>query len=507
MYVHARSFLCRLRSGWLPLASGLTAAVVAGMLMQATEATADPAGGRAATQPSQTSSMQPTEGGPSLDDDQSATAASAGSAGQASSSGGWWPSRNVVFNNPYGGPEARFRIERKVLRAIRNTPKGEVIRISVYSFDRRDVAEALIEARRRGVRVQILLNDHQVTREQRMLRRVLGGNPSRLNFSYECRASCRGRRDNLHSKFFLFSRTGRAKHVVMTGSTNFTLNAVKWQWNDLLTRHGNQVLFWDFVRLFNDMRRDYAHNRPYYIFCGKAEKICHPNEDYAVGRVFPRLSGPRSDVVLNMLRPIQCHYWSDGVRKRTRLRLSMHTMQGERGEYIARRVRNLWADGCNVKVLYGLMGWHVKRELGAVTRRGRIPLRSTGYDYNDDFDMDRYTHQKYFTVHGKYNGAITNISFTGSSNWSSRGSYGDEIIFSVRGGGIVRGYEDNFDFMYGSRRHSRNAYTTTAQNYRKVVTVPGPDGEPVQKVVTVTRLVQLNLPDRLRGAGPRWEGD
>lgn len=428
--------------------------------------------------------------------------------GQAAKKAGWQPPTGVVFNNPYSDGAARFRIENRLLEAIRHTPSSGHIRISVYSFDRVGVANALVAARKRGVQVQILLNDHQVTRAQRILHRALGTNPRARNFAYECVASCRGRRDNLHSKFYLFTRTGAASNVVMLGSVNFTLNAVKWQWNDLLTQKASPALFQNFVTLYDDMRHDYSRNRPYYTFCGKARgQACRATQDRVFARVFPRDSSPGSDPVLNVLKPVTCTYRTKHGRERTHLRLSMHTMQGERGIYIARRIRQLWAAGCDFKVIYGLIGWHVKRELGAVTPRGRIPLRSAGFDYDDDGDINRYTHHKYLTISGKFAGQVTNLSLTGSSNWSSRGTSGDEIMYTVQGGRIRRQYDGNFDTMWSSSRYTRNAYTTTASDFKQLVTTKGADGLPTTRVVTLTRTVVENRPDGMMGAGSHWEDD
>jgi hypothetical protein len=290
---------------------------------------------------------------------------------------GWKPTPGAIFNNPYSTRD-RFRLENKLVKTIDNTPKGSRIRISVYSLDRTRVAKRLIAAKNRGVRVQVILNGHQVTKAQRMLHRALGTNRWKANFAYECKASCRGSRDFMHSKFFLFSRTGTADNVVMTGSVNFTLNSVKWQWNDLLTMTEKPRLFQRFVELFDDMRHDYSYNRPYYIFCNKPKGAkCYQYSNDMVNRVFPRKTSPSNDVVMNMLNQVDCVYWSGGKKHRTHLRLSMHTMQKTRGEYLARKIRSLYAAGCDFKVIYGLMGWFVKRDLGEPTRRGRIPLRST----------------------------------------------------------------------------------------------------------------------------------
>ena len=86
-----------------------------------------------------------------------------------------------------------------------------------YTFVHGDIADAVIAARRRGAQVQILLNDHQVTRAQRKMKRAIGRNPARKNFVYECDSSCRGRRDNLHTKFYLFSSPGAATETIPQG--------------------------------------------------------------------------------------------------------------------------------------------------------------------------------------------------------------------------------------------------------------------------------------------------
>lgn len=387
-----------------------------------------------------------------------------------------------VFNNPRGGPEARFRVERQIVRAIEHTKKDEVIRFALYSFDRVPVARALIQARNRGVRVQILLNDHWNTRAMRMLRARLGTNRNKASFIYTCRSSCRGerRKRSLHTKFYTFTRSGKSRQVLMVGSANLTLNAVKHQWNDLYLMSGNKPLFDQYISLFNDMKNDYRQEQPPYEFCGDpVGQRCDEALDKYTTVVFPRTSGRRNDVVLDILDKVRCVTPKEaGGKRRTQLVVSMHTMRGNRGNYIAAAIRRKFAEGCNFRVQFGLIGVRTKGILGAPTRRGRIPLRSTGYDFNGDEEVDRYTHHKYLVVRGNYDGRpSTNLTFTGSSNWSSRGTRNDEIIFSIQGKAVARKYLHNFNFMW-RRGNSRNAYTTTYMDFRG-----------------------------LRPAGPHWEND
>jgi hypothetical protein len=190
----------------------------------------------------------------------------------------------------------------------------------------------------------------------------------------------------------------------------------------------------------------------------------------------------------------------------------MHTMRGRRGDYLAEAIRNKYAEGCDFRVSYGLIGYHTKQILGAPTARGRIPLRSTGMDYNtdDDYDLnhdgeddlilDYYSHQKYFVIQGTYNGHPgTNMVLTGSSNWASLGTAQDEIFFTIQGAGNARRYLKNFNLFWNSSRFSRNAYTTTYTDFR----VRMADGS----VQTVRRPVTTIERDPYVPGGPYWEGD
>ena len=168
-----------------------------------------------------------------------------------------------------------------------------------------------------------------------------------------------------------------------------------------------------------------------------------------------------------------------GKVKRTHLALSMHTMRGNRGNYLAEAIRQKWVQGCDVRVSYGLIGYHTKGVIAAPTKRGRIPLRSTGMDYNtddnfdlnndgvDDLILDYYSHQKYFIIQGTYNGVPdTSMVLTGSVNWSSLSTANDEVWFPVRGAVVAKKYLKNFDYQWNNTRNTRNAYTTTYANFR-----------------------------------------
>ncbi|RYB98636.1 hypothetical protein EUA07_17775 [Nocardioides ganghwensis] len=437
----------------------------------------------------------------------------------------WKAPSGPFFNDPHRA-KGHFRIERKVIDTINRTRKGATIRIAIYSLDRMNVAHALVAAHRRGVKVQMLLNDHWETSAMKVIRAEIGKDRSKNSFIYKCRQSCRGAANefnNLHSKIYLFSQVGRSKDVVAVGSANMTRNAAIHQWNDLYFTDGDHELFRQFVGLFNDMRKDHDTRQEPIAFCGTPANgvACDDSVDKHTAVAFPRVSRPKDDLVVHLLDRVRCLTPDPvtGKVKRTRLALSMHTMRGARGDYLAEAIRQKWVQGCDVRVTYGLIGYHTKGVIAAPTKRGRIPLRSTGMDYDlddnfdlnndgiDDLILDYYSHQKYLVVQGTYNGVPdSSMVLTGSVNWSSLSTANDEVWFTVRGAVVAKKYLRNFDYQWNNARNTRNAYTTTYANFRVRRTVTDPDGTTRTVWRTVRRPVTTVERDPYL-KGPYWEDD
>ncbi|MXG89035.1 phospholipase D-like domain-containing protein [Nocardioides flavescens] len=419
----------------------------------------------------------------------------------------------AFFNNPRGGWPARLRIERQVVDAIDNTKRGSAIHIALYSFDRIPVARRLIAARDRGVKVQILLNDHQDTKAMKLLRARLGSNRTKANFIYKCKSGCRTDQPKrlLHSKFYLFSKTGGSKDAVFVGSHNLTMNAAKHQWNDLFLTAGDAALYNGYLALFEDMTVDYdTAQPPFPTFCGApASSIggnaCDDSRDWGTTVTFPRLVGPKNDPIVNILNKVQCiTVLPDGTRQRTKLAVNMHTIRGNRGDYLADAYVQKFAQGCQARFSFGLVGFNTKGHLARKTPRGRMPLRSTSFDYHPDsspvknpdgkldLSLDYYSHQKFIIIQGNYNGdPNANLVFTGSSNWGALGAYNDEVLAAFQGKKVARQYMRQFDFEWRPG-NSRNAYTTTYTKFR---------GEP--EVTVRPEFVWHKGVDY----GPHWEDD
>ena len=417
------------------------------------------------------------------------------------------------------------------MHAINNTKKGAVIRIALYSFDRIPVAKALIRAKKRGVHIQLLLNDHQDTKAMKMMRSSSRHQRQEegLHPQVPFRVSHRQPQAPAAHEVLHLQQTGRSKWALFFGSANLTMNAARHQWNDLFLMDGDKELFKQYVFLFDDMKKDYEKQQhPLPTFCGIPTNgvSCDDSVDFGNTVTFPRLVGPKNDPIVQILDRVQCITTAaDGRRVRTKLAVNMHTIRGHRGNYLADAYRRKFAEGCQARFSFGLVGAITKGHLGAKTPRGRLPLRSTGFDYNPDnnedpknnpdekldLTLDYYSHQKFLVIQGNYAGnPNAQLVFTGSSNWGALGSVNDEILVAIQGKKVARQYLKQFNFEWRPG-NPRNAYTTSYLHFRVPVVHMGPDGDKVVTYKTVTRkhvTVDPSLVYR-PGAdyGPYWEDD
>jgi phosphatidylserine/phosphatidylglycerophosphate/cardiolipin synthase-like enzyme len=366
----------------------------------------------------------------------------------------YMPKEGAHFNVARGGA-AQYRIEREIIGAINHAIKGTAIRMTMFSFDRMPVADALVRAKRRGVSVQVLVNNHEMTSAQAKLRKVLGNNRSKKNWWFQCKSSCRGQLDVNHSKFVLFRKAGGANYTTMVGSMNMKRNGTDNQFNDLFVENGQKQLYSFYNRVFNEMAKD-KFAKPMYLkkSMGNGKFWVHvlPFPRAPLGTKKTRYTVAK-DPINQILRPIKC----TGARTpsgRTAVRVNMHAWDGTRGTMLANRFRDLYARGCDVKILVGFAGEKVRRVFANRTKRGFVPVRSTGFDTNGDREIDKYSHEKTLMVNGNY-GKKRGDKFivTGSANHQDGGQYGDEIIMRVRGSRLHSQYVNNWNLKWNRYSH------------------------------------------------------
>ncbi|MGD9960430.1 phospholipase D-like domain-containing protein [Nocardioides sp.] len=401
---------------------------------------------------------------------------------------GWSPKPGATFNVPRAG-EKQYRLHQQIVGAINHARKGSTIKIAVFSFDRKNIAQALVKAHKRGVHVQVLLNNHQVTPAQKLLHRALGRNRFKTSFAYECTRGCRSRGENLHTKMYLFNRTGAARYVVMTGSVNLTKNSAVNQYNDIYIRNNSPAFYKGFDELFQQMRKD----RPQGYWAKRiGDKVLLQATPY------PNF-GPKHDPIMSILNQVHCKGAIKGTGNkahRTIVRVVMHAWNESRGLYLAQKIRRLYAAGCDVRLMYGFAGESVRNTFATKTARGYLPVHTTGYDTNEDGFIDLYTHQKELLISGNYGkNRGTKMVVTGSSNWNPEGLKGDEEILSLKLAGAYNQYANNFQFMWTKKSHL-------------VKYIPYPSAATPSALAVLQRIAgAVQHEAEPKRFGPAWEND
>lgn len=378
-----------------------------------------------------------------------ATIVLTGSVTSPASARGWQPTPGVRTNDPLGTKAQRRTIVTQVVRAIDHARPGSQIRVASWNIRSREVVNALVRAHRRDVGVRVVMDrlnanpdnpNRVVDRLERVLARRHNADrpPSLRSGLTKCVSACRGPDGIAHSKFFLFERTGSARFVVMNGSWNATDLASSGQWNDLYTVNGSRGLYGEFSTVFDQMYADTDVAGSYRVRRVHARRASF----------FPfRTDDTARDPVLSQLRPVRCH-GARNTNGNTKIRIAMTAWFGPRGIAIAHRIRRLENAGCDIRIVYAVMGNEVLR----VLRRGGqspVPLRQIVQDFDRDGIYDRYLHMKVMTIKGHYGrGRRTSVTFNGSANWSPAALASDEAVLRIKGAGTVRRYNARIDHLF-----------------------------------------------------------
>jgi hypothetical protein len=405
---------------------------------------------------------------------------------------------------PYGDDPANWRIVKKVEHSIRNTVRTRkfrhpVIHISTYLLDRPTTVRTLIAACRRGVQVRVILDEDIESRPSRKLITALNADnvrrrnqdpragrcnrplradhgglrvqpgadatelelftprqavrsveaPKRSSYTWgrdgsyvkRCEGSCRGKGGNMHSKFYLFSRTKSSHHVVMVSSSNLNRGGARLGWNDMYVVKRRKDLYRGFKAMHRLMTDD--------VRAG-GDKVQVKAGPY-VARFFPMRNASKStDPTLRDLKRIRCR----SAFGRTRIHISMFYWKGKRGSYLLDEVADLARDGCRVKIVYGAPSRLLAERMRNLARRHLIDLWDSRWDYDGDGLSEVRTHAKYVLVKGTVGKDRRAFRvWTGSQNWVAGSlSRSDETTLNIGLRSAYEGYLKNWDRI---RDHSR----------------------------------------------------
>lgn len=143
----------------------------------------------------------------------------------------------VAFT-PGDAPEA------VILRTLAEARKA--VYVQAYAFTSTPIADALIAARARGVKVEVLLDAQLNRRGGRALAKLLA---ARVPVFFETRYNA------AHNKVMLIDPEGGAS-VVLTGSYNYTYSARERNAENLLALRGNAPLARDYLRNWRSHRAE-----------------------------------------------------------------------------------------------------------------------------------------------------------------------------------------------------------------------------------------------------------
>jgi phosphatidylserine/phosphatidylglycerophosphate/cardiolipin synthase-like enzyme len=125
---------------------------------------------------------------------------------------------------------------------------------------------------------------------------------------------------------------------------------------------------------------------------------------------------------------------------RTRIRIIQYAMYGDRGVWIAKRLRALWKAGCDIKMIYSVITRPVLQILRNGSGRGPIPMRQS-VTKNGAGEIDKYNHSKWMTITGRWNGLTSAwVTVNGSANWSVASFGNDEQMQRIRSVDQTRHY-------------------------------------------------------------------
>ena len=362
------------------------------------------------------------------------------------------PSPGLRFNEPYNrGGRRVSSIRAHILRSIDSTRRGDLVQMAAWNVRGRSWSQAIIRAHRRGVAVQIIMDKSNWSREHPnpeaadIARAVRGVEDRKYqSFLRLCAGSCRGARGIPHSKFYLFSRVQQRKFVTMFGSNNATDVAANDQWNDLYTWVNNEKIYRTFQTVFRQMVLDKNQYSKAFI---RAPFSPTQSVDFYPYRGAVPNAVPDPDMA--RLNKIRCKgSTARGTNGRTQIRVMQTAIHGDRGIRLAQKVVQLKRAGCNIRIVYALMGNNVH----ALLKANGVPKLQLAYDRDRNGVYDIYIHMKSLAIRGVYEGVTNaNVTYNGSANWSAVPLASDEVVGEFRSWAITNAYVKWTDFLFTHR--------------------------------------------------------
>jgi phosphatidylserine/phosphatidylglycerophosphate/cardiolipin synthase-like enzyme len=336
---------------------------------------------------------------------------------------------SAVFNIPSGSAQQQNAIGHHVNELAAGAPRGALIRVAVYQFTSATFAQTLVDAGKRGVHVQLVIDaSSRSSAAYRRVAKALGTSRKRSSWVTACTKGCIG--DTImHNKFYLFSRSGSARDVVVQASANLTTSNRVNAWNNAFTI-SDRGLYRGYGRYFSALAARRHHASYYHV----------TRSGRVTAYTFPRAgSTTRSDTLYELLGHVGC-------ARGTAVHVTTFSLTRTR---VAQRLWSLAHQGCDVRIIYTNLGTRARRLL---TRAGGPQLLNSHYRYLDPETgepVQAYVHSKYVAIAGTYSGHQRRLVITGSPNYTVPGlRHNDETMLAIDDPGMYAAYQANFDDLW-----------------------------------------------------------
>ncbi len=367
--------------------------------------------------------------------------------------GKYSPKTGVIFNEPYNrGGKWRFAIRAHLIKTIDSVKKGQNISFASWNIRGAVYRDALIRAHNRGVRVRIIMDrgnnnaispnpDVNMIRAEFKKKKNQNRKAKRRSKVKMCVSSCRGGSGIAHTKFFQFSKAGKSKWITMYSSNNATDIAAIAQWNDMFTVAGRKSVYKGFHKIFNQMWKDKRRKNAFQqVTSGRMSFDFYPYYG----------KGATGDPDMKKLNQVTCSgaTGGTGTRGKTRILMAQDALLNERGIRLAKKLVKLRKQGCDIKIVYALLGKRIR----TILDNGGVRTLQYSYDRDRDGLYDIYLHMKSMAISGNFGGkSNAQVVYNGTANWTPVALASDEVVAKIAIPRIERRYAKWINFLFNNR--------------------------------------------------------
>jgi HKD family nuclease len=349
----------------------------------------------------------------------------------------------VHFNNPraFGGSDDTIHAELR--RLIRNARPGSTIHGSIHSLNIVSMAQELVDAQKRKVRVQLAIDGKNDKKDPNKAVTLIKTLPEVKFCKKGTALGCISTSTTgiMHAKLFTFSETtdptGAArKEVSWFGSPNLTDESGTGQFNNAITVYGDPVLFAGLNTYFADLyAKKHVKNNDYYdsgsgrgyYQAAAADVYASPERKDQTDTIVTRLNDLTPDASCT-------------------LRIGMKSVHDTRPKLVA-LVKDFRRAGCQVSMVVSEKNGDIDMDRGVYDDfiKAGVQIRK----------IPRL-HDKFFLAYGNYGGTTQARVYTGSQNWTSSALTENDEIFvkmapeSATTHPLYDGYLAHFNDAYGA---------------------------------------------------------